>query len=85
MDVSVIIDILQQTLPVLDYVHNQGIIHRDLKPDNIIWRQRDGKPVLIDFGAVKEVMGTQINSQGQTTTSIVIGTPGYMPAEQAAG
>lgn len=85
VNASVIMEVLQQTLPVLEYIHSQGIIHRDLKPDNIIWRHRDGKPVLIDFGAVKEVMGTQINSQGQTTTSIVIGTPGYMSAEQAAG
>ncbi|WP_299410124.1 serine/threonine-protein kinase [Acaryochloris sp. IP29b_bin.148] len=85
VDAHVIMDVLQQTLPVLEDIHRQGIIHRDLKPDNMIWRQRDGKPVLIDFGAVKEVMGTQINTQGQTTTSIVIGTPGYMSAEQAAG
>lgn len=77
--------ILSQTLPVLAFIHSQNKIHRDLKPDNIILRQRDSQPVLIDFGAVKQVMGTQLNSQGQTTTSVVIGTPGYMPAEQAAG
>lgn len=78
-------EILKSLLPVLDYVHSKGIVHRDIKPDNIILRDRDGKPVLIDFGAVRETMGTVMNSQGKTTSSIVIGTPGFMPSEQAAG
>lgn len=77
--------ILSQILPILEFVHQQRIIHRDIKPDNIILRQHDGKPVLIDFGAVRESMGTSLNSQGNTTSSIVIGTPGYMPSEQAMG
>ncbi|WP_265263926.1 serine/threonine-protein kinase [Spirulina subsalsa] len=77
--------ILLDLLPVLTYIHNQGIIHRDIKPDNIILRQSDQKPVLIDFGAVRETMGLDINSRGSTTSSIVIGTPGFMPSEQAAG
>ena len=78
-------DILTSLLLVLEYVHNGGIIHRDIKPDNIILRHRDDKPILIDFGAVREIMGTVINSQGSAATSIIIGTPGYMSSEQAAG
>jgi serine/threonine protein kinase len=77
--------ILLQILPVLNYVHDKRIVHRDIKPDNIILRKRDGKPVLIDFGAVRETMGTVVNSQGGSVSSIVIGTPGFMPSEQAAG
>ena len=77
--------ILTQILPTLTYVHSQHIVHRDIKPDNIILRQRDNHPVLIDFGAVRETMGTVVNSQGNTASSIVIGTPGFMPSEQAAG
>ena len=73
-------NILLDLLPVLDYVHGQGIIHRDVKPDNIIWRESDRKPVLIDFGAVKEVMTAAANGH-----SIVIGSPGFMPIEQASG
>ncbi|MBW4613651.1 MAG: PDZ domain-containing protein [Desmonostoc vinosum HA7617-LM4] len=82
---SAVRKILVSLLPVLGYVHSQRIVHRDIKPDNIILRRRDGKPVLIDFGAVRESMGTVVNSQGLPTSSIVIGTPGYMPSEQAAG
>jgi serine/threonine protein kinase, bacterial len=78
-------ELLGHLLPVLEYVHNKRIVHRDIKPDNIILRHRDGKPVLIDFGAVRESMGTVVNSQGNPTSSIVIGTPGYMSSEQAAG
>lgn len=78
-------EILLSILPVLEFVHSKRIVHRDIKPDNIILRHSDGKPVLIDFGAVRETMGTVINSQGSLTRSIVIGTPGYMPSEQAAG
>ena len=78
-------EILLSLLPVLEYVHSKGIIHRDIKPDNIILRNSNRKPVLIDFGAVKETVRTAINSSGNTTKSMVIGTPGYMPIEQAVG
>ncbi|WGV27918.1 protein kinase domain-containing protein [Halotia branconii] len=82
---SAITELLVNLLPVLEYVHSKHIVHRDIKPDNIIVRDRDRKSVLIDFGAVRESMGTVVNSQGNPTSSIVIGTPGYMPSEQAAG
>ncbi|WP_299486893.1 serine/threonine-protein kinase [Acaryochloris sp. IP29b_bin.137] len=80
-----VIKLLYQILNVLNYIHGHNIIHRDIKPDNIIVRNADQQPCLIDFGAVKEVMATQINAQGQPSRSIVIGTLGFMPREQAAG
>lgn len=82
---AVVQSILASLLPAIAYVHSQGIVHRDLKPDNIIVRKSDGKPVLIDFGSVKETMSTVLNSQGQSSNSIVVGTPGYSPSEQLAG
>lgn len=78
-------DILINILPVLNYVHSKRMVHRDIKPDNILIRSFDGKPVLIDFGAVKETMGTVVTPSGNSSRSIVIGTPGYMPMEQTAG
>lgn len=59
---SAVQELFMNLLPVLDYVHSRHIVHRDIKPDNIIVRHRDGKPVLIDFGAVRESMGTVVNS-----------------------
>jgi serine/threonine protein kinase, bacterial len=85
MSESAVRDILVSILPVLDYVHRRGIVHRDIKPDNIIIRNADGKPVLIDFGAVKETIGTDVTPSGNSTRSIVIGTPGFMPSEQSVG
>ena len=78
-------ELLVSLLPILEYVHGHKILHRDIKPDNIIFREKNGLPVLIDFGAVKETMNTVVTSSGGTTPSIAIGTPGFMPAEQAAG
>jgi serine/threonine-protein kinase len=75
--------LLLDILPILEYIHKKQIIHRDIKPDNIIIRKNDGKPVLIDFGIFKEKICTQIG--GNQQSSIILGTPGYMPIEQAAG
>ena len=82
---SLVQSIVVRLLPAIAHVHQEGIIHRDIKPDNIILSQQTDTPVLIDFGAVKEIMSTALNSRGNSTHSIVIGTPGYMPAEQLAG
>ncbi len=82
---SEVTQILIRLLSVLDYVHSRYMVHRDIKPDNVIIRQRDQLPVLIDFGAVKEALKTAINPQASANQSMVIGTPGFMPAEQAAG
>jgi serine/threonine-protein kinase len=75
-------EILINTLPVLQYVHDKGIIHRDIKPDNIILRLSDRKPVLIDFGAVKEIISSEYIIEGST---IAIGTPGFSSPEQLMG
>lgn len=81
LEESQVIQLLKDILEVLAFVHQNNIIHRDIKPHNIIRRQ-EGKLVLIDFGGVKQV-GTQWLKAKQTSVSIGIGTPGYMPSEQA--
>ncbi|MBF2055781.1 MAG: serine/threonine protein kinase [Cyanobacterium sp. T60_A2020_053] len=78
-------EILLNILPVLKFLHGENIVHRDVKPDNIIFRESDNLPVLIDFGAVKEALTTFVDMEGNSAYSIAIGTPGYMPSEQAAG
>ena len=50
--------LLQQILPVLAYIHALGVIHRDISPDNLMLRNSDQLPVLIDFGCVKQVAAT---------------------------
>ncbi len=79
-----VVAILQELLTILEFVHSHRVIHRDIKPNNIIRRRSDGKLVLIDFGAVKEI--SQIAEDDQRTGFTVgIGTQGYMPNEQCAG
>lgn len=81
-----VIQLLQEILSILDFVHSQGVIHRDIKPDNIIRRQLDNKLVLVDFGAVKlERQLTGVNTTSQARKSVSIGTLGYMPSEQQKG
>ncbi|PSB01458.1 serine/threonine-protein kinase [Merismopedia glauca] len=75
------IEFLLNMLPVLEYIHKKGIVHRDISPDNIILRDRDQLPVLIDFGVVKAgicpTAGQQEVAQGTT-----VGKVGYSPSEQ---
>jgi len=62
------------------YAHGRLILHRDIKPDNILLR-KNGEPVLTDFGLAKRVDSTE----GLTVTGQMMGTPRYMPPEQADG
>ncbi|MEH2300601.1 MAG: CHASE2 domain-containing serine/threonine-protein kinase [Nostoc sp.] len=80
-----VIKIVRDLLQTLIFVHKNNVIHRDIKPGNIIRRHSDGKLVLIDFGAVKEVSTKQLDHQEQTPLTIGIGTQGYAPSEQCFG
>ena len=79
--------LLQEVLEILSFVHRQQVIHRDIKPSNLIRRHSDGKLVLIDFGAVKQVTSSPLldAETGATNITVAIGTHGYMPNEQYAG
>jgi serine/threonine protein kinase len=72
---------LQNMLPVLAHIHSMGIIHRDISPDNIIFRDRDKLPVLIDFGVVKAGV-TQLEVSTQIHQGTTVGKAGYAPGEQ---
>jgi serine/threonine-protein kinase len=82
---SYVIALFQNILEPLSFVHQSNVIHRDLKPANLIRRKQDGKVVLIDFGAVKEIAATQVTSTGKSQLTVGIGTTGYMPSEQSRG
>jgi len=76
----------------LQYAHDNNVIHRDIKPANILLTSRttpvevgkplpeDVEPIITDFGLVRF---TQSNKQ--TSTGVITGTPAYMSPEQALG
>jgi serine/threonine-protein kinase len=79
--------LLEQILPVLQYIHSMGVIHRDISPDNLILRSSDQLPVLIDFGGVKQVaanLASQYYQSGQHNPSsgTLLGKVGFAPPEQ---
>ncbi|NET41961.1 AAA-like domain-containing protein [Okeania sp. SIO2B3] len=82
---SKVVEFLAEILELLIFVHENNVIHRDIKPGNIMRRKSDRKLVLIDFGAVKEVRTIVVGDDGQPTSTITIGTPGYIPVEQLQG
>jgi serine/threonine protein kinase len=75
-----VLEVLQEILKVLKFVHERGIIHRDIKPSNIM-RRRDGKLFLLDFGAVKQVTNAALGAASSTG----IYSMGFAPPEQMAG
>lgn len=82
---STVIIILRDLLEILTFVHQTKVIHRDIKPANIRRRKEDNKLVLIDFGAVKQIE-ERLDKNGSTgNLTVGIGTPGYIPSEQAQG
>ncbi|HEY9906502.1 MAG TPA: serine/threonine-protein kinase [Thermosynechococcaceae cyanobacterium] len=74
---------LREILPLLQFVHKNRVIHRDIKPPNLIRCKDDNRLVLIDFGAVKEIIQPDQSGFRRTTTQFV-GTVGFAPPEQLA-
>ncbi|MDZ7956536.1 MAG: serine/threonine-protein kinase [Aulosira sp. DedQUE10] len=79
-----VLQLMRSLLPVLEHIHSRGIIHRDISPENIILRDSDSQPVLIDFGVVKE-LATRLQSPNSTAPVTTVGKLGYSPTEQQTG
>jgi predicted Ser/Thr protein kinase len=80
MSVDEVIDIGKGVCAALEHAHRAGFVHRDIKPENIMLN-RDGQPVVTDFGIVKSMHG----STNLTGTNSTIGSPQYMSPEQLMG
>jgi outer membrane protein assembly factor BamB/tRNA A-37 threonylcarbamoyl transferase component Bud32 len=71
---------VQTVAEAIHYAHQQGVLHRDLKPANVLI-DPFAQPRVTDFGLAKRLG----QAGGQTITGAIVGTPSYMPPEQAAG
>ena len=73
-------EFVQRTANAMQHAHEKGILHRDLKPANILV-DPSGKPKVADFGLAKRME----EDSGLTASGTAMGTPSYMPPEQALG
>ena len=90
LDVALAIDIARQALSAITYAHRQNVVHRDLKPENIFLATRAGggfQVKILDYGLAKFMASTGDPTKDKTLTAsgTVVGTPLYMPPEQATG
>ncbi len=78
-------ELVLKVADAIAFAHEHGVIHRDLKPSNILL-DKSGQPRVTDFGLAKRATsGLPFEDHDLTVAGQVLGTPSYMPPEQAAG
>lgn len=77
---------LKTIAEAIHYAHEHGILHRDLKPSNVLIDAQD-QPRVTDFGLAKSLSDAQVSSSSSQLTLSweVLGSPSYIPPEQALG
>ena len=78
------LSIAKQMCHGLGAAHEGGVVHRDIKPQNMLILPETGELKIMDFG-VARVSSVEAGASGLTTAGTVMGTPDYMPPEQAQG
>lgn len=74
------LEVFARVARAVDHAHKSGVVHRDLKPSNLMLT-REGWPYVMDFGLAKSLKaGSSVSISG-----VILGTPAFMPPEQAAG
>ena len=90
-----LLEVLLRLAEAVAYANGQGVVHRDLKPDNVMVG-RFGEVLVMDWGLARVLAEEQdetvqflelevATGEGLTLSGSVLGTPGYMPPEQARG
>lgn len=73
-------ELLKTIADAMHYAHERGTLHRDLKPQNVLI-DKSGQARITDFGLAKQIE----RDSGLTQTGAIMGSPAYMPPEQASG
>ena len=82
-----LLSIVRAILDVLEVAHKNGVVHRDIKPENLFLARNPDNPdappriKILDFGLARVAE----NKSNKTVVGLAIGTPSYMPPEQASG
>jgi serine/threonine-protein kinase len=80
------LSVAKQMCMGLEAAHLQGVIHRDIKPQNMLILPETGELKIMDFGIARvQSMKEAPPDSGLTSAGTVMGTPDYMPPEQAQG